>query len=719
MILFSFFAFGNSLLSSERANSPPQLTAYRTGREIELDGLLAEPAWLTDQKATDFRQFQPQEGELSTERTEVRVLYNEDDLYIGVMCYDSDPKKIVAQKMERDSGLDDDDMFAMVIDTYHDHRNAYLFATNPNGAEEDGQIIDNARKTNLDWDGVWQVKSKILDQGWSAEFKIPLWNLRFASLPTQSWGINFTRIIKRKNEQANWASWTRDGGGFFRISMAGNLLDLNGLQRKLRWEVKPSILGKRNRSSMLDASSINTDSLSGGLDIKRGLSSNLTLDLTLNTDFAQVEADLEQINLTRFPLFFPEKRDFFLESASIFQFGQISQSGPPPFLLFFSRRIGIEGYHTEVPILGGGRVTGKAGKYSVGLLDILSEEEKGFPQSHFSIIRVSRDLFQRSKVGLMFTNRADAGKSINQAYGVDGNFWLSDILEVQSFFVQTYDNADSKKGQAWKIGLDFTKDHWGWVANHLAIDPYCDPGVGFVLRKDIHYTRLHFRVSPQPNNQILRRTDIRQNLNYITNSAGRLKDWDYALTFQNELSSGDRLDLEYKRIFERLDSVFHFRPNIQIPIGDYYNNQFSGIFQGSSKRQYRVTATIMWRQFYLGQLLNWGGGIGFIPNRHMSFELNYDRNKIDLPQGRLAVDLFRFRLNLALNVHLFFNSLIQYNGETHELNGNLRLNFIHTPGSDLFIVLNESRGGEGETFWNGFPARERELIVKLTYLFRF
>src|SRR4030067_1282837 len=395
MILFSFLAFENPLSSSERATSPPQLTAYRIDKEIELDGFLAEPAWLMTQKATDFRQFQPQEGELSTERTEVRVLYNEDNLYIGVMCYDSDPKKIVAQKMQRDSGLDDDDMFAMVIDTYHDHRNAYLFATNPNGAEEDGQIIDNARKTNLDWDGVWQVRSKILDQGWSAEFKIPLWNLRFVSLPTQSWGINFTRIIKRKTEQANWASWTRDGGGFFRIAMAGNLLDLNGLQRKLRWEVKPFILGQRERSSMLDASPINTSGLSGGLDIKRGLSSNLTLDLTLNTDFAQVEADLEQINLTRFPLFFPEKRDFFLESASIFQFGQVSQSGPPPFLLFFSRRIGIEGYQTIVPIKGGGRATGQVGKYSIGLLDILTEEEKRFPQSHFLIARGSRDLFPR------------------------------------------------------------------------------------------------------------------------------------------------------------------------------------------------------------------------------------------------------------------------------------------------------------------------------------
>ncbi len=720
IFLWDILAIPGSINAQDVNELNPNIQARRINTEIQLDGLLNETVWQNASKASDFRQIQPLEGEPATEKTEVRVLFDDNNLYIGVMCFDSEPDKIVAQKLQRDSGLEDDDQFVIVLDTYHDRRNAYLFSTNPNGVEEDGQTRDGAFFLNLDWDGVWQVEAKIHEKGWSAEFKIPFWNLRFSSLPDQTWGINFSRVIKRKTEVVNWTSWWRENGGIFRISRAGNLTGLTGLKQRFNFQVKPYTLGKLSRQNLLENPS-GDESFDAGFDIKYGLTSNLTLDATINTDFAQVEADVEQINLTRFPLFFPEKREFFLESANTFQFGEPAFFGPPGLLLFFSRRIGIEGNPSNpvlVPLLAGGRVTGKVGRYTVGLIEILTDEESSIPKAHFSVMRLSRDIFQRSRIGFMFTNRANIGEEQNQAYGVDANIWLSNILEFQSFYAQTHWSGSGIKGRAWKLGLDFTKNHWGWFASHVLIDKNFDPGVGFVLRKDIRRTNLAFRVSPQPNGRLLRRTDIRQNFMHLTTKSGRLQDWNYGFVFLNELSNGDRVNIGYSHFFERLDQEFNFRSEIQIPIGDYHNNQVNVSYNSSAKRKLTASANLLWREFYSGDLFNWGGGISFSPNRHLSFSISYDRNGIDLPQGNLSTNLLRMRLNVAFSTDLFLNSLVQYNSQTNEFTTNMRLNFIHSPGSDLFVVFNESRGREGEKFFEGLPARNRELILKFTRLFR-
>jgi hypothetical protein len=348
----------------------------------------------------------------------------------------------------------------------------------------------------------------------------------------------------------------------------------------------------------------------------------------------------------------------------------------------------------------------------------LTDKENNVPQSHFSVVRASRDVFQRSQIGMIFTNRSDLGRSHQQAYGVDANLWLSNPMVFQTFFAQTYTSSTKRTDQSWKLALDFTKDHWGWFAGHTVIDKNFDPAVGFVLRRDIRRTFLTFRASPQPNGRVLRRTDFRQSFAHITNVDGRLQDWEYRLLFQNELSSGDYLNLNYGRIFERLDLPFQFRPDIQVPIGDYQNHRVSADFQSSAKRKFTGGANILWREFYAGELFNWGGGLGYSPSPRLSFRVNYDRNEVDLAAGKLNTDLFAFRLNLTFNTRLFLNTLIQYNGETNELSANLRLNFIHSPGSDLFVVYNESRGRFGEDLGDGLPARNREFIVKFTRLLR-
>ncbi|MBC6951626.1 hypothetical protein DWB58_27180 [candidate division KSB1 bacterium] len=302
------------------SESTLQLRAHRIESNLQLDGLLTETEWQTAATISDFFQYQPDEGRPASEKTEVRVLYDEHSLYIGAMCHDAEPQKIVAQKLQRDSGLEDDDVFGFLVDTYHDHRNAYFFMTNPNGAQEDGQLVDGAFRADLDWDGVWEVRAQIHEHGWSAEFKIPLWNFKFNALLEQSWGINFTRTIKRKTEQVNWASWSRDNnGGFLRVSRAGDLLDLRELSPGRNLQIKPYVLGKTLRDDLLTPQPIRDEKFDAGLDIKYGLTSNLTLDLTANTDFAQVEADIEQVNLTRFPLFFPETRPRFRPPDLLFR----------------------------------------------------------------------------------------------------------------------------------------------------------------------------------------------------------------------------------------------------------------------------------------------------------------------------------------------------------------------------------------------------------------
>ncbi|MFQ5652416.1 MAG: DUF5916 domain-containing protein [bacterium] len=704
--------------ADEDHSSVPTLEALLIDSKIQLDGRLEEGVWQRAPVATEFFQIQPREGESATERTEVRVLYHDQDLFIGVHCFDSSPQDIVAQKLQRDSGLDDDDMFGILFDTYHDHRNAYYFATNPNGVEEDGQIVDGAFSKNLDWDGVWEVKARITANGWTAELKIPLWNLRFNGAARQSWGVNFTRIIKRKTEQVNWASWSRNNGGFLRISRAGDLLNLNGLRSGLNLQVKPYTLGRINRGNLLRANSTGKESFDGGLDVKYGITSNLTLDLTYNTDFAQVEADVEQINLTRFPLFFPEKREFFLESASTFQFGQPGFFGPPPLLLFFSRRIGIEGIQTLTPIIAGGRLTGKVGRFDLGLIDVVTEEKNGFPKTHFSVARISRDLFQRSRVGLIVTNRANVGQDQNRAYGIDANIWLSNVLEFQSFFAQTHAAGSGNTDRAWKLGLDFTKDHLGGFASHLFIDQNFDPALGFVLRRNIRQTTLAFRVSPQPNGKFLRRTDIRQNLVHILNKDGELTDWTYGLSFNNELSSGDFITLQYSHIFVSLPDTFRFRSDIRIAPADFGNNQVSASFQSSAKRKVTASANMGWREFFSGELFNWGAGVAYVPSPHFSVAFEYGRNEVRLPEGKLNTDLFELRMNLMFTTRLFLNGLMQYNSETNDFSTNLRLNFIHSAGSDLFLVFNEERGRPGATFFDGLPARNREFILKFTQLLR-
>ncbi|MCP4727971.1 MAG: carbohydrate binding family 9 domain-containing protein, partial [bacterium] len=393
-------------ISGYAQENAKKITAVSTDERIILDGNLTEPAWETALPITGFTQRELQEGENATEKTEVRVIYDDENIYVGVVCYDSEPDKIINKELKRDGSIDADDNIAIVLDTYRDFRGGFYFETNPNGARGDG-LITNQEHINKDWNGVWDVGATISDYGWSVEIIIPIKTLRFPNKEESVWGFNVRRKIKRKEEEVLWLSWRRNNG-LMQLSEAGLLTGLNNIKMRQKIELKPYALGGSEKT--ITSSS---NSFEYGLDAKYPISSNLVLDLTANTDFAQVEADRNQINLTRFSIKYPEKREFFLEGSDIFKFG-LKQAD-----VFYTRRIGITPDRKQVPILGGARLSGKIGDYRIGMLNMQTDRKNGTPSTNYSVLSIKKDVLEKSSIGFMATNLYSDGGHDNQALGVD------------------------------------------------------------------------------------------------------------------------------------------------------------------------------------------------------------------------------------------------------------------------------------------------------------
>jgi hypothetical protein len=714
-----------------RADGEPVLQACRlpTGARLELDGRLEEPVWNEAPAATGFRQREPDEGAAATEPTEVRVLYDDETLYIGVRAYDSRPRSIVARQLARDARLGlsffgpqgGDDAIEIVLDTYRDRRNAYYFGTNPRGVQVDGLITDESPNPDLNWDGVWDVRAARTEDGWSAEFAIPLRALRFRrSAGPQTWGFNVQRLLSRRNEASLWTAWSRENEGLHRVSRAGALEGLRLDDPGRDWRAKPYVLGSAGRNYADPGNGVDWDA-DVGLDAKVSFPSGLVLDLTANTDFAQVEADDEQIDLTRFNLFFPEKREFFLENAGIFEFGAPTFGGPPNLLVFFSRRIGLArtGFATAqpVPILGGARLTGRAGRQTVGILDVVTGADSalGAPTTNFAVARVKRDVGRRSYLGAIATHRLEEGGRENLAAGADANLWLSRPLVLQGFYARTSQSGPGGEGAAWRAALDYTGDWLGWTAEHLEVGPAFDPGVGFVARDDIARTFLHLRLSPRPRIANLRRVDVVTRFEYVEGMEDRrIQDRRWSLRVNPSTHLGDDLEVVAERRFQRLDEPFELTPGVFVPPGDYAEWSVSASLASGRSRPVAVDAAAGWEEFWGGKRRRLGAGLA-ATSPHVGIELAYERHAVAVPDAKFDLDLLRARINLAASTRLFGNALVQYNSQTRLFSVNFRIDFIHAPDSDLFVVVNERRDLP-EGLGGPWRPRSRALVVKLTYL---
>jgi len=698
-----------------------EFPAVRVEEGPVIDGVLDDQAWAQAALIDEFVQQEPLEGAPATERTEVRVLYDGANLYIGVLAFDSSPEGVIATEMRRDgSQIMNEDSFQIILDTFMDSNSAYMFVVSPLGAMLDQQVFregeGSARGTssniNLEWDGVWDASARRTPEGWAAEVRIPMVILRFPNSSPQSWGINFMRNIPQRNEVVFWAPIPLPYG-LTRVSLAGTLSGLDGLSQGRDLRIKPYVVagGEAERIGGVSTRSFSPDV---GLDLKYGITPSLNLDVTINTDFAQAEADNEQVNLTRFPLFFPEKRDFFLENAGQFNVGTTGSGQRAD--LFFTRRIGIDESGEQVPIIAGARMTGKVGQNDIAFMDIQTANAFGQPGQNFLVARYSRDILGRSKVGGILVNRqATSGGGYNRTYAADAAFAFGSSLRINGFLAQTHTPRISSGDNAGYFRAHWLSDSWDIYFDHIDLGDNFNPEVGFVPRVGVRSTKFHVSRTPRPDFWGIRVMTPMVHIVYTTDQAGRLvyRELHYMIrvTFENSAS----FTFVYNDDFERLDEPFRVRPGISIPAGKY--NFYDARIGFNSNPSGRVTYGITYRPqgFYGGNRKDYLLTLGSRITSKFSTEVQYTRNDVEnLPDGGFVTELGSLRIDYAFSPTLSLRTLTQYNSSTNQWSTSARFRYIYRPGSDLYIVYDEVRRDI-----NGIPVeefRDRRLIIKATYL---
>jgi len=709
---FSILLIGVLAFPQVRAASDKKISAAYIDSPITIDGELGELQWSQVEPAANFIQKEPLQGEPATEPTEVRLLYDDENLYVGIFCFDSiGEASIVVSDIRRDYSDGENDHFAIVLDTFDDDRTGFLFATNPEGAKRDAQISLQGNP-NFDWDAIWDVKTKITPRGWQAEMAIPFKTLRFRQVQNQTWGINFVRRIRRKNEDTHWSPVPRPYR-LSRMDFAGTLEGLSGIRQGRNLYLKPYLSTPLTRREGDDVDFLPEV----GLDVKYGVTPGLTLDLTVNTDFAQVEADEQQINLTRFSLFFPEKREFFLENASIFQFGKVGRGFGPgaggDLIPFFTRRIGIFGGRL-VPILGGARVTGRAGPYSLGVLSMQADDFEKVPSTNFSVVRVRRDIFGNSDLGGLLVNKQEIDGRFNRTYGADLNLRFYNNLDINASLLKTDTTSVDDQEMASTFSVTWSDPRFDMEARYLDIEENFNPEVGFVPRKDMRKSRGKFTYKPRPGERIpwIREFKPSVSVDYIANQENELET--RFLNAEFTILFPDSSSLRFRRTatFERLQDPFQIRSDQAIPVGDYQYQAYSMLFSGDRSRMVSGAVGLEKGGFFDGNQKLYSLGFLFQPGHRLSTETSWNYGEFKLPSGDFTTNLLRTRFQYSFSTTMFLNALIQYNNALREISSNIRFNWIYKPLSDFFLVYNERRSTTGEV-------RERAIIAKFTYVFDF
>jgi hypothetical protein len=719
---------GRAAAAAGQTTSTPSLRAVRLPESvpaIRVDGRLDDSAWAAAAPASGFLQREPDMGAPATEDTEIRVVYDHTTLYVGVLARDARPDQVVGRILQRDrlirgdafqTGIawEGDDGIALLFDAFHDHRNAQVFATNPNGAEFDALLTDEGKEFNVDWRGVWRVAAKRTPEGWSAEFAIPFRTLRFPSGGDGTWGFNVARMIRRKNEEVLWSGWSRNDGGFHRVSRAGHLEGLDDLPRSgVNLEAKPYLLTGLTREVPDSGDFVHDQRLEAGVDLKWEVTPGLLLDVTANTDFAQVEVDDEQVNLTRFSLFYPEKRDFFLENAGIFEFGWRQAFEAPPFLLFFSRTIGVA-EDGEVPLLGGARLTGRLGRQTIGVMDVFTDEAFGEPKTSNAVVRYKRDVGEANYVGAMLTDRRSSA-GWNTAGGVDFSYWPAPSLNVQGFAAGTATDDDEGNGFAGLAVLDWSRDRFRVNVGQLIVSPDATADLGFITRTDVVRTDGLVRLSPRPRALGLRKFDVFGFGQRVGGTDGRLLDWQLGGGIGPDWESGEQATIFATGGSTLIEESFDLEDRVTVPVGKYDQTQL-GWFAGSAPGRVIVVGTdgmLQWT--YGGRIFAVSGRVTMAPIPNLAFTAGYTRNTVDLPGGAFDADIGSLRITLAASTKLVANALVQYNSLDQTVSSNLRIAFTYRPGSDFYIVYNEQRG-DGTDLW---ASGDRAALFKVTWLQRF
>ena len=708
-----------------------------------LDGdVLGDPVWAAVEPVSGFRQSAPDEGQPATERTEVRVVFTDDTLYFGVVCYDRDPSGIIVSDSRRDSSMNDADSFQMVLDTFSDRQNGFVFGTTPAGQEYDGQVTDEGGGRslfggsggggfsrgsgggfNLNWDGAWQVRTSTSDVGWSAEFAIPFRTIRYPAREDHSWGVNFQRNIRRRNETAFWAPLPRQYN-LYRVSMAGQLAGVTapiGFTGNV--QLTPYVVGEiATRDAEPDRNPLALGDV--GVDLKYSVTSGLTLDATYNTDFAQVEVDTQQINLDRFNLFFPEKRPFFLENAGVFS---VSNQGPASGMnlgqteFFFSRRIGINDAGVQIPILGGARLSGKVSDaVTVGLLNMQTETVDGTgPANNFTVARVRRDLPNRSSIGGLFVNRQATGSlappdNYNRTYAVDGRWGIGQNGLVQGFVGRTQTPGRTGRDHALSLSTRYDSEAWRFISGYQENGEDFNPEVGFIRRTG-GFRKFDVGVNHTSRpDRFLKFQELSPHMSFTRfwNFDGVMETSFLHLHFQGEFedssSAGVAVDVRSETVFEEFTVS-----GIPVPPGRYDFNevQYSYNYDRSAPVSFGMRATVA--GFFGGDIVALRPSINARYGETVNLSVSYSRNDIDLPNGRVVTNLTNVRAAYNFSPRLFVQTLLQHNDSADLWSVNFRVGWLQDANTGLFLVYNETEGiGDIVPSFAG-----RSVILKYSYLF--
>jgi hypothetical protein len=697
-----------------------RIRVRRITEPITIDGRLDEAAWSEAEVADDFRQQEPNEGAVASEKTEVRLLFDDKNLYVGIHAFDSEPARINSRELVRDASFSNDDKVEVLLDTYHDRRNAYRFAINPLGTQQDALITDEGRDLNLSWDAPWISVGRIDQTGWIVEIAIPLTTLRFTE-GADTWGLNFARIIRRKNEENLWTSWQRSFG-LERVSQAGELRGVEDIKRRRLLEVKPYASGGwREGVPLIGEPGFDAGvQAKAGLEVaKIGITPSLTAEFTANPDFGQVEVDTQVVNLTRFSIFFPEKRDFFLENAGIFLFGRAEANQ-----LFFTRRIGLSDEGAPVPIDYGAKITGKVGSHSVGFLQVqtrkLGDGSSGFgvPRQQFTVARVKRDILERSYIGAMFVNRQGAtstgGTAYNRGAGFDAEFNLTDHYQLKAFLMGTATPRVRSSFLSGRLDSRFENDLLRFITVYEDIGSNFNPEVGFIERKAIHQYFGQLAYKPRPRFiPHVRQMEFETQLEYYTDRKNNLATRQTELSWETQFKDSSVFFFRpIEDVTDVLTEPFEIRRGIIIPEGAYHFNRPRVSYTTDASKTLVLTGRYKWGDFYSGKRDEITAGATFRPNAHLLFDFTNSFNSVRLPQGEFTTNLFAGRVNYNFSRKLLTSALMQLNSAARISSINIRFRYIYKPNSDLFIIYNQTTGV-------GLERPSYSFQVKLTRDFTF